>query len=238
MYINVKIADIVIGINYKYGYTEKVFSGYIVDSYLTPSFIVNVTDEMIEFERKVNEKFTAELVENVAIFRYIASEVMRNYNCILFHSSAVEYNGNGYLFTAKSGVGKSTHTKMLVDLNNGVKHINDDKPFIRYFKDENKFYVYGTPWQGKHNLGCNVRVPLKAICFLNRGEQNSIEKINPINYLNEIFIQTIKPDAVNEITPFTDMISVLITSVDFYNLKCNLNSDAPLTSFNGMIKNY
>ena len=238
MYINVKIADVVIGINYKYGYTKKVFSGYIVEDSLVPSFIVSVTDEMVEFERKVNEKFTAELVENVAVFRKIATELMLNYNCILFHSSAVQYNNNGFLFTAKSGVGKSTHTKMLVGLDKGVTHINDDKPFVRYFSDENKFYVYGTPWQGKHNLGVNVKVSLKAICFLNRGEENSIEKVNAINYLNDIFIQTVKPDAINEVTAFTSIISTLISNVDFYKLRCNLNSDAPLTSFNGMIKNY
>ena len=74
----------------------------------------------------------------------------------------------------------------ITELDNNVSYINDDKPFIRYFPNENAFYVYGTPWKGKHNLGSNVKVPLKAICFLNRGEENSIIKTNPLENLKEI----------------------------------------------------
>ncbi|MBO5712850.1 MAG: hypothetical protein J6R88_01435 [Clostridia bacterium] len=238
MYFNVKIADVIIGVNYKYDYTFKVFSDYIVSNELTPAFTVNVTDEMIEFERKVNEKFPPSLVENIAVFRYIAKEVIKNYNCILFHSSAIAYDDNAFLFTAKSGTGKSTHVKMLANADSKISYVNDDKPFIRYFENENKFYVYGTPWMGKHNLGSNVRVPLKAVCFLTRGETNSITKVNPLDYLNEIFTQTVKPNEVNSVDSFTNVISALTTNVDFYLLKCNLHDDAPLTSLNGMIKKY
>ena len=238
MYFNVKIADIIIGVNYKYDYTFKCFSGYIVSNELAPSFIVDVTDEMIEYERKFNESFPPSLVENIAIFRYIANEAMNNYNCILFHSSAIAYKNNGFLFTAKSGTGKSTHAKMLVELDNEISYVNDDKPFIRYFPNEDCFYVYGTPWQGKHNLGLNVKVPLKAICFLERGKENTITKVNPLECLNEIFVQTIKPNALGQVNSFTNLITTLVNKVDFYRLKCNLNSDAPITSFNGMIKNY
>ena len=83
MYFNSKIADVIIGVNYKYAYTKKVFENYLVEDNLTPSFIVTVTDDMIEFERKYNSEFPPAYVENIAVFRYIANEVMLNYNCIL-----------------------------------------------------------------------------------------------------------------------------------------------------------
>ena len=238
MYFNSKIADIIIGVNYKYAYTKKVFENYLVEDNLTPSFIVTVTDDMIEFERKYNSEFPPAYVENIAVFRYIANEVMLNYNCILFHSSAIEYKGNAFMFTAKSGTGKSTHTRLLRDYNSNISYINDDKPFIRYFENEKTFYVYGTPWKGKHNLGENVKIPLKAICFLNRGENNSITKINPLNSLNEIMMQTVKPTTEEAVTPFMNTISALTENVDFYKLYCNLSSDAPKTSFSEMIEKY
>ena len=116
-------------------------------------------------------------------------------------------------------------------------YINDDKPFIRYNLQDNKFYVYGTPWMGKHNLGANVKVPLKAICFLNRGETNSITKINSLTCLNEIMAQTVQPTSEEAVAPFMDTISLLTQKVDFYKLYCNISKDAATTSFNGMINN-
>ena len=158
------------------------------------------------------------------------------YNAMLFHGSAVMCDGKGYVFTAPSGTGKSTHTRLLTNFNSDISYINDDKPFIRYFEDENKFYVYGTPWKGKHGLGSNVKVPLKAICFLSRGEVNEIEKVDSFSVLDQIFSQTVKPNDEKAVNSFTETLSKLMQLVDFYKLKCNMESDAPKTSFNGMIR--
>ena len=35
--------------------------------------------------------------------------------------------------------------------------------------------VYGTPWNGKHFRGTNMSAPLRAICILERAEENRIE---------------------------------------------------------------
>lgn len=236
MYFNCKIADLYIGVNYKYNYTLKVFQDYIVSSDIKPNFTVTVTDEMIEYENKFDTVHPPAFVENIAVFRSICNTLLLSYNGLLFHSSAVSYDNKGYLFSARSGTGKSTHTRLLTEYNSDISYINDDKPFIRYFEDENKFYVYGTPWKGKHGLGSNVKVPLKAICFLSRGEDNEIKKVDSFSVLTEVFSQTVKPSTENSVNSFTDTISKLMQCVDFYKLKCNMNNDAPITSFNGMIR--
>ena len=40
-----------------------------------------------------------------------------------------------------------------------------------------EFFVYGTPWNGKHRLGENICAPLKAICILDRDIENQIRDI-------------------------------------------------------------
>ena len=40
----------------------------------------------------------------------IADKVI--YDTILFHGSVIAVDGEGYLFTAKSGTGKSTHARL------------------------------------------------------------------------------------------------------------------------------
>lgn len=230
------IADLYIEVVYRYEYTLKVFKNYITHAKRMPDFTVEVTQDMIDYELSLAGNVPPAYVENTAIFRYISNMLMKNYNGLLFHSSAISYNGNAYLFTAKSGTGKSTHTKLLCEYTNGaVKHINDDKPFVRYIREDGKFYVYGNPWQGKHGLGDNVKVPLKAVCLLNRGEVNNIEKINALDCIYEIMKQTVKPTDEDGVNSLMNTLSLLVSSVDFYKLYCNISDDAPKTSFEGMI---
>lgn len=51
---------------------------------------------------------------------------------MLVHSSALVFDGKAYLFSADSGVGKSTHTKMWLKRFGSKAHIlNDDKPVVK-----------------------------------------------------------------------------------------------------------
>ncbi len=88
---------------------------------------------------------------------------MPSYDTVLFHGSALAIDGDGYLFTAKSGTGKSTHTRLWRErFGDRVVMINDDKPLLHI--DAGSVIAYGTPWNGKHRLGTNASVPLRADC--------------------------------------------------------------------------
>ena len=107
-----------------------------------------------------------EYLETLAVYRKIA-EKMIDYDTILFHGSVIAVDGIGYLFTAKSGTGKSTHTRLWRELfGERAVMVNDDKPLIKV--SENGIIVYGTPWDGKHRLSTNTFVPLKGICFMSK----------------------------------------------------------------------
>ena len=103
-------------------------------------------------------------LETLAVCRKIA-ERMPEHNTFLFYGSCIAVDGAGYVFTAKSGTGKSTHTRLWRELlDNRATMVNDDKPLIRIADDD--AIIYGTPWDGKHPLSHNIAVPLKAICIL------------------------------------------------------------------------
>ena len=47
------------------------------------------------------------------------------------HGAVIEYEGNGYMFSADSGTGKTTHILLWRKfLGDKVKIVNGDKPFL------------------------------------------------------------------------------------------------------------
>ena len=99
--------------------TPQYFKAYI--SADTPEFSVAVSREDIAFEQAELDReaveegfrfrvFTDPFLERAAIQRAFA-EYLFDRDTLLLHGSAVALDGRGYLFTARSGTGKSTHTR-------------------------------------------------------------------------------------------------------------------------------
>lgn len=87
------------------------------------------------------------------------------YNILLMHGSALCMDGEAYIFAAPSGTGKSTHARLWREVfGDRVWMINDDKPLVRV--EEERAFVFGSPWCGKHKLGCNGSARLKAVVEL------------------------------------------------------------------------
>ncbi len=96
----------------------------------------------------------------------------------ILHGSAIAYRGEGIIFSAPSGTGKSTHTTFWKEcFGEDVIFVNDDKPALRFPAGECP-RMYGAPWSGKTDRNTNVSVPLKAIVFLERGTENAIRRLS------------------------------------------------------------
>ena len=178
-------ADIVFCVSCQHASTLRHCRDYLTDAPAQETIFI--TREDIEGERnrllaKKNpgealEASTDEALERLHLCRRIA-ELLPKYDRVLFHGSSLAVDGRGVLFTAKSGTGKSTHTRLWREVyGQRVQMVNDDKPFLHV--GENGVTVYGTPWRGKHALGENAQAPLEAIYFVNRGEENSVQPISP-----------------------------------------------------------
>ena len=83
---------------------------------------------------------------------------------LLVHASVIRNNGYGYLFTAPSGTGKSTHTHLWYKYIPGSDLMNDDNPVVRIVDGEVR--IFGSPWSGKTPCYRNIwaRRVYQGIC--------------------------------------------------------------------------
>ena len=141
-----------------------------------PDFRVEIGQADLDYERsRATIDASDAYLEALAVYRKIA-EKMPEYDTVLMHGSAAALDGEAYLFTAKSGVGKSTHARLWREVFGArVVMVNDDKPLVRI--TDSGVTVYGTPWNGKHRLGENISAPLRAVCILERAEENMIRPV-------------------------------------------------------------
>lgn len=158
---------------------------------------------------------------------------LNHFQGMMLHSSAVVVDGKAYLFTAASGTGKSTHTGLwLSRFGDRAYILNDDKPALRL--EDGVWYAYGTPWSGKHNLHRNERVPLAGIAIVERSQTNSIDRITGTEALRGILPQTKRASTQERMVMIMDMLDQLITQVPIWKLRCNMDPEAAVVSYEAM----
>jgi len=236
-----KIADKVVEIHSIYEEVHKYCSDYLTDEPV--DYIVTTSPADIEFEREKSKhedikegiavrNFTNSYLEELSVYRKIA-EKMLDFDTVLFHGSVVAVDEQGYLFTAKSGTGKSTHTRLWREyFGNRAVMINDDKPLIKITDKE--IVVYGTAWDGKHRISTNTSVPLKAICILTRGAENHIEPITRKQAYTMIIQQIYRPADAVKMMKTLELADKLSDNVSLYHLRCNMDISAAKTAYEGM----
>lgn len=237
----IRIADKVFFINALYDNSRTYCAEYICHGEAENTITITPADITKERELAIREakleglsprQHTDAYLETLAIQRKIA-EYLFQCNTILFHGSVIAVNGVAYLFTAKSGTGKSTHTRLWREMfGDAAVMVNDDKPFLHI--DSNGVVAYGSPWCGKHRMGRNISAPLRAICILHRGEENCIHKMDKQDALFMLLQQSHRPGNAVNMLHYMDLLDKLAKLVDFYHLECNMNPEAALLSYEVM----
>ena len=159
-----------------------------------------------------------------------------SYNGFMLHSSCVAVDGKGYLFTANSGVGKSTHTSLWKEyLGERAEIINDDKPAIRY--QNGKFTVYGTPWSGKNDESANKSAAVSAVILLERGESFSIEKVSGSDAVERILPQLLHYISVSSAEIQFDLVDKILSEVPVFIMKCTPDIECAMSAWEYLEKN-
>ncbi len=224
MQIVYRFADVVVRALFRYEYMANMCRGYESDE--APSLTIEVTEEDIALERQKSDApdaYADDYLETLAFYRKFVSAVSEQ-DILLFHGSAVSFDGGAYIFTAPSGTGKSTHTHLCSQVHGDrFFYINDDKPLLRLL--DGVWYVYGTPWNGKHRLGTNTRAPLRGICFLARGERNFIERAQKDEMFARLLGQTFRPASPQDMTKVLSL-AMKLAKVPLWKLTCTISREA------------
>ncbi len=237
-----KIADCCIEIESLYEEIHVLCRDYIAEDE-TPDFYIHIQKQDIAYEQERSDRemlregktsriWRESYLETLAVYRKIA-DFMAERNTILFHGSVIAVDQQAYLFTAKSGTGKSTHTRLWREyFKDRAVMVNDDKPLLKI--TDSQVIAFGTPWNGKHHLGETIAVPLKAICILRRGAVNEIHQISR-QQAYAMLLQQMHKSAKPEILAVSlGLLDRMAEQIPLYELKCNQNSDAVIVSYNAM----
>ena len=232
--LKIKIADIVIEINAFNESTKKYCEDFLSDE--DSDLTITMSREDLENEKHINEDGKVYASEEIsALYRKIADLFIER-NIVVFHGSSFKVNDYAFIVTARSGVGKSTHVNLLKQLlGNDLVYINDDKPLLEI--NNNNLMLYSSPWNGKERRGNNTKAPLKAVIFLNRGNNTYSQLNNSEEVYFKLLSQIYLPRDKDKREKALKIIDILLKSVNFYEINVNKEIASASMTYERIIKN-
>ena len=143
---------------------------------------------------------------------------------IMLHSSYIKYNNKAILFSAPSGVGKSTQAG-LWEKYECAEIINGDRAAIRNING--KWKAYGLPFAGSSEVFKNISSDISSIVVIRQGKENYIERLSILDSFKYIYSETITNPLDSEfINLKIDIINKLITEIPIYIFYCTPDKKA------------
>lgn len=239
MTFSMNICGYVAQVHSRFDSTPAYFREYVTQD--TPQFTIAPTDADLAFEQAFSieeaitegirpRTYTGPYLERAAIRRAFA-EFLFDRDVLLLHGSCVAQEQRAYLFTAKCGVGKSTHTRLWCQ-HLGGQMVNDDKPFLALTGQG--VTAYGSPWNGKHGLSSNIAVPLAGICILERGPVDQIVPIAPAEAYPLLESQAYVPLDPGKAPRRLQLLQQLTEAVPLWRMACTPTKNAAITAHKAM----
>ena len=214
-----------------FGRTAEQAALYVCPVCDTPDILIQSEPERVKAAYpRLSDEECEYLASGASFYRQLL-----DFDGMMLHSSAVVMDGRAYLFTANSGTGKSTHTRLWRQVfGDRAVMVNDDKPFLKL--TETGVLACGSPWSGKHGLDTNITVPLQGICILERGKENQIHRISSEEALPMLLHQSYCPLAPEKRTRFEEQVRFLAETVPLWHMYCNMDPSAAEVSHQAMSK--
>ena len=150
---------------------------------------------------------------------------------VLLHASVIRKDGRGYLMTAPSGTGKSTHTYLWYKNIPGCDLMNDDNPVVRIV--DGTPVIFGTPWSGKTPCYRNIQAPVGALVRIQQRPKNEIRRMRPVEALAQLLpaASSMKWDERIYLN-ICDTLTAIIGKVGVYELGCLPDAEAAWLCYN------
>ena len=221
----IRLAGITVEIDNRHNHVFELCRDYLCADGATAFRVAVSNAETQEYQASCGRPLTLPEAESHLLYRRIC-ERMPAYGAFLLHASVIEMEGRGYAFSARRGVGKSTHTALWQKHFPGrATVINGDKPLIRRAPD-GRFWAYGTPWCGKEGLQVNRKCPLTAICFLEQGDTNGVAVSSASDTAARLMEATILPPDPDGQDRLAALIGATVRDIPAFTLTCRPDVEA------------
>lgn len=146
------------------------------------------------------------------------------HDALVFHASGIDCGGNGILFTAPSGTGKSTQAR-LWEKHQGALIFNHDRVAVTCSGGE--AMGHGLPWGGGDDITLNHHVPLRGIIVLKQARENRIEQLSPSQAMPYLISYSYHPRWDSEsMDRVCTVLERMISRVPVFRLACRPDSAA------------
>ena len=221
----IRVANRNILIHSIYTRVYELCKPYLKEGTVISDIEIQITDDLIHEETErilsTNIKVPDERnIEWMVLHRLISEELLA-FDTMLMHGAVVAVDNKAYMFTAKSGTGKTTHIQSwLANIDNAYV-VNGDKPFIIIPETDEPPLACGSPWAGKEKMQTNTTVPLNAIVLMERAEENYIERVSLSQVLPDLLQQIYRPKDKEEMRQTLNLIQRLSKTVSFWRFRFN-----------------
>lgn len=103
-----------------------------------------------------------------------AEQLLLQHNRLMLHASFIKYEGKGILFSAPSGMGKSTQAELWRSIR-GAEVINGDRAALGC--EGGEWTAWGIPYAGTSGIYRNEKALLSAIVVLGQAKENRIRRL-------------------------------------------------------------
>ena len=185
----------------------------------------------INFE--ITNTFTLQAADDFVRFAFIYTAAF--HHTVLLHASCIKNKDRGIAFMGRSGIGKSTHSRLWLNYIQNSELLNDDQPAVRIQNDEAT--IYGTPWSGKTTCYKNKSVKLNAILCMDQKTFNKLIPIPKITLFAHLLsaCSLIKTEKVT-LSKITETLSEIVNRVSGGILQNKPEEEAALLSYEFMLK--
>lgn len=171
-------------------------------------------------------------INNAAMLMFAFSTAKKG--TLEMHASVTVNDGKAYLFLAKSGTGKSTHSRMWMENIPGSYLLNDDNPVVRVCGD-GEIMVFGTPWSGKTPCYKNESVPAGAFVLIRRSGENKLTRLSLLESYADIYSSSSGYKADREMADgLHDTIEKVVLATPCYVMDCLPDADAAIVCHRGV----
>ncbi|MCR5665889.1 MAG: hypothetical protein K6G01_03605 [Eubacterium sp.] len=160
------------------------------------------------------------------VFSSLLALERRMYECdsMVLHCAYLQWNEQAILFSAPSGVGKSTQAELWEEYRGG-KTINGDRGLLR--KEEGQWMVDGWPVCGSSKICYNKKMPIRAIVMLYQAQENTVRRLRPVEAFKKIYGQiTVNGWNAKQGNQCVGMLEQLVQEVEVYELGCTISKNA------------